>query len=244
MKKFSLTFITISMFITAFGQGNPNRYNAVNFNPNVDSIAEALVGLAMNNASIKNTENNASYNEYLYRKDKTMWFNTLILQANVNEYSINQGSLGGDPLKQSTQYPRYNIGLIVPVGIFFGNPKQTKADFYRYQSALDQVNMERQSVRREVLITYQEYLMNKKLIDLQQEVVHDYEVIYEKNNEKFTKGQITLESYNYSSMMYHNELTKQVTMMGAVKVAEAKLEALIGMNINDALNMLRQGQLR
>jgi outer membrane protein TolC len=213
------------------------KYKTTTYNPAVDSVAEGLVAMAMNNASILNAENFATQSKYLYKGSKTQWMNNIVLQGNLNEYSINQTN-STDPLKQSSQYPRYNIGVLVPIGMFVNSPKQVKADYYKYQSSVDQIAVEKQNVRRDVLIYYNDYIMNKRLLSLHQEIVNDWHIIHLKNEQKFTNGEITLEAFSNSTKTYTDELNRDLTLTDALKSAEARLEALIGMNVEDAIAMV------
>jgi outer membrane protein TolC len=235
MKYFIL--VLAATFCLATGRCQDDSRNSINFNVSVDSIAEALVGFAMNHPTIKSAEYLAGFFEYSYKESKTTWMNNIVAQGNLNEFSIKEGS-GSDALKQSSQYPRYNFGVSIPLGIFVNNPKATKAALLKYRSTVEQVNVERQNIRFQVLAAWQDYLMNKRLQHLQDEVVHDYEIIYIKNKDAFSKGQVTLDAFNYSSMMYHNELTKQITIESAVHVSEAKIESLIGMSLAEAFNQI------
>ena len=236
MKYFILTLTFIFVFSFAHSQAT-QKYNALNFNPAIDSIAEGLVALAMNNPSIRSAENFALYNQFSYKVSKTLWLNNITAVGNLNEFSLKQNSSSNQ--LQYAQYPRYNFGVIIPLGIFVNNPKQSRADYYRFQAAVNQIDVEKRSIRREVLINYQDFLMNIKLRDLQQQVLHDWEVIYAKNEEKFTKGEVSLESFTNTSKMYNDELDRQVGLSSALKTAEAKLEALIGMNVYDAIQQIR-----
>ncbi len=183
-----------------------------------DSIAEALVVLAMNNPSIKSAEFLSSQFKYLYKESKTTWMNNILLQGNLNEYSINQNT-NSDPLKQSTQYPRYNIGVLLPLGMFVNSPKQAKADYYKYQYTLQQVEVEKLNVRRDVLVNFHDYAMNKRLLSQHQELVNDWRVIHQKNEQKFTNGEISLDAFYNSTKTLTDEMIKEENLHDAMKVS-------------------------
>jgi len=231
MKKTMATLLSLLILFTGYSQ---SAYTTATYNPNVDSVAEALVALAMNNPSVRSSENFAQQYKYLYKVSKTTWLNNIVLQGNLNEYSF-QNTASTDPLKQSTQYPKYNFGVIVPIGIFINSPKQAKADYYKYQFAVEQVNVEKQNIRREVLINYQDYTMNRQLLSQYQQLVSDWGIIHKKNEQKFSNGEITLEAFYASTKTYTDELSKQSNINNALRTSEARLEALIGMNVEDAL---------
>ena len=230
------TLVLIGLLLCAGGYGQSQK-NASNYNQNVDSVAEALVAMAMNNPSIKTDMMLAQQFKYLYKASKTSWLNNIAIQGNVNEFSFKNSS-NSDPLKQSTQYPKYNFGVVIPFGMFINNPKQAKADYFKYQFAMEQVNVDRQNVRRDVLINWQDYKMNKKLLAQHEELVNDWRIIHQKNEQKFSNGEISLETFYNSTKTYTEELNKQETINSALRTTAAKLEALIGMNIEDALTQI------
>ena len=234
MKNCTLVLIGLLLCAGSYGQ---SQKNASNYNQNVDSVAEALVAMAMNNASIKTDMMLAQQFKYLYKASKTSWLNNIAIQGNVNEFSFKNSSTS-DPLKQSTQYPKYNFGVVIPFGIFINNPKQAKADYYKYQFAMEQVNVDRQNVRRDVLINWQDYKMNKNLLAQHEQLVNDWRIIHIKNEQKFSNGEISLETFYNSTKTYTEELNKQETINSALRTTAAKLEALIGMNIEDALTQI------
>ena len=236
MRRIIFTSLGIFVLFSAYAQNN--RYETTSFNPAVDSVAEALVALAMNNPTIRSSENFSNQYKYIYQKSKTAWLNNVVAQGNLNEYSIRDLSATSDPLKQSTQYPRYNIGVFVPLGIFVNNHKQTKSDYYKYQSTLDLVEFEKRNLRELVLTTYHDYAMNRDLIGLGHQMEQDWEIIYQGTEEKFKKGEISLDEFANAARIYNDQLNRQVTLRAALKNDEAKLENMIGMNVNDALNMI------
>jgi len=91
---------------------------------------------------------------------------------------------------------------------------------------------------------YEEYLMNKKLVAFQQEVVQDARVLFTKYEEKFQKGEVTLENYLIASKSKNTEEVRFLNVDRDLKASETQLEALIGMRLNDALEMIaaRQGR--
>jgi outer membrane protein TolC len=235
MRRLMLAFTCILFMIHAECQ---NKYQTETFNPKVDSIAEALVALAMNHPTIHSSENFALQFKYIYMRSKTAWLNTVVFQANANEFTI-KNLTASDPNKYNTLYPRYNVGLTVPLGIFVNNPKQTKSDYYKYKSTSDQIEAEKRNMREQVLDAYHSYVMNKQLLSLSQQLVHDWELIYLSNEDKFKKGEITLDVFYGTTRIYNDQLNRQITLTTTLQNDESKLENLIGMNINDALVMIK-----
>ena len=104
-----------------------------------DVIANGLAQIAMSNdATSKVGEANVKTAEYNYKAQKTAWLDQFRASGNLNEYTLKR-TAGVDPaiLPGRAFWPRYNFGVGIPFGIFTNQPKQTKAQFYRYQAELE-----------------------------------------------------------------------------------------------------------
>jgi len=238
MKIFFLNLFALLFAAGMYAQGGVS--DSLRFNPMVDSVAEKLVAMAMINARVSAAENAVSASEYEFKRSRTAFLNNIAIAGNLNEFSL-RSSAASDPLNQSTQYPRYNIGVVLPLGLFINNGKQTKASYYRYEVAADQARIEKQNIRKEVLIQYEDYLMNKQLLALQQSSLQDAKILLSRHEEKFAEGEITLEQYTATSKQYNAEKVRVVNLIRELKVIVAELEALIGMNIEVALDQISRG---
>jgi outer membrane protein TolC len=197
-------------------------------------MAEGLVSLAMNNPRIRYNADLAEQFNQLYRKSKISWLNAITIQGNLNEYSINENAA----TKAENLYPKYNFGLNIPLGFPWVTSRQTKSDYAKSQAMLEEVETERRNVRKEVLINYHDYIMNKRLLELQEQVISDWHIIYLKTEEKFRKGQVTLESFYGTTRIYNDELNKEVVLTASINNSAAEIEDLIGMNLGDAIQMI------
>ena len=236
------TFLSILFLITGFctfSQADSISISKTeSFNPRSDSVVERLVGMAMNNPRIGALEKVAIQNEYEYKRGKTAWLNNLQVAGNLNELSLKQQS-SSDPLLQVNQYPRYNIGVVIPMGLFINNGKQNKANYYRYQSLLETLEVEKQKIRKEVVLTYEDYNLQKQLLALQQVAIQDAKILLKKHEEDFENGKITLEQYTNTGKTYNTEQVKEVNILSNIRVIEAELEELIGMKITVALDVIK-----
>ncbi len=238
MKKFIL--IALNLFHLTWIHSQGVNSDTLRFNPLIDSVAEKLVDMAMLNARISSIENNAYASEYDYMRSRTTWLNNIVVSGNVNEFSL-KNEVAANPLNQSTQYPRYNIGVILPLGLFINNGKQTRANYYRYEAAIDQIKKEKQDIRREVLTSYENYLMNKRLLSVQQSLLQDAKILLSRHEEKFAEGQLTLEQYTNTSKQYYAEKVQVINLIRDLKIIVVELESLIGMNIEIALDQINRG---
>lgn len=218
-------------------QGQVPSKNASTFNMSVDSIAEKLVSLALNNPRIKISEKAVEASSWDYSRTKTAWANNFTFSANLNEYTIKQTFGADDPLGNRF-YPRYNFSTVIPLGLFVNNPKATKAARSRLNASLDAVNIEKQIIRKEVLTLYENYLMQKELLFLQQSLLLDAKKYYESQEQKFKTGKINFEAYLASSKAFNQEQVRELTLLKDIRVTEIQIEELIGMNLNDALQQM------
>lgn len=225
-----LAFGAVQGFAQADSLGAPMK---------MDTIVERLVAMAYENARLSSVENTAASAEYEWRRSKTAILNNIVVAGNLNEISLKQSGGSADPLKQSTQYPRYNIGVVLPLGIFINNGKTTKANYYRYEAMVDQINMEKQSIRREIQVAYDNYVLAKQLLILQDEVLSDAELLRKSQEERFRNEEISLEAYLASNKAFNLERVKKLNLQHEVTVLAAQLEQLIGMKIEDALSQIR-----
>ncbi len=203
---------SISSCLLLYGAHAQQRYETTTFNVTVDSVAEGLVALAMNNPRIRYNADLAEQFNQLYRKSKVGWLNAITIQGNLNEFSINENAA----IRSENLYPRYNFGLNVPLGFPWVTSRQTKSDYAKSQAMLEEVETERRNVRKEVLINYHEYTMNKRLLELQEQVISDWHIIYLKTEEKFRKGQVTLESFYGTTRIYNDELNQEVVLTASI----------------------------
>ena len=213
--------------------------DSLKFNPMIDSIAEKLVSMAMINPRISTIENTTDAADYDVRRSRTAWLNNIAVAGNLNEISLRQGGTV-DPLIQSTQYPRYNIGVVMPLGLFINNGKTTKSNYYKYEALNDQIRIEKQNIRKEVLNLYNDYLLNKQLLAIRQTILQDSKILLSRHEEKFVNGEITLELYTITSKQYNTDKTAVLSMIHEFKQTVTDLEALIGMNIEIALDQIHR----
>ncbi len=206
----------------------------------IDTVAEILVELAIANShQLKSAENLALSGKFNYSKSKTEWLDNITARGNLNEYTIDRKANN-----IVNQFPRYNFGIVIPLGIFVNAPKQAKVDYYSYQAKEEDVKTLKGFIRRNVLTLYQDYLMNLKLKNIQQQIVNDYKAISSGNESKFAAGQMTLEAFATSNMNYYNAVNKQAGIDRDMEVAKAGLEELIGLRLEDALFSIRAGHVK
>jgi len=199
----------------------------------------------MQNAQLSQAgEENVKAAEYNYKAQKTAWLDQFRASGNLNEFTLKR-TLGGNtqdiPLGRAF-WPRYNFGVGIPFGIFTNQPKQTKVQYYRYQAEVENVKTAKQNIGLQTMTLYYDYVRTQRLYELQEEAVQDARFAYEKTEEQFSKGQVTLESYTATSRRYNTERGTKVTLEHDLEVGKAQLEALLGMPLETALRQARSTQ--
>ena len=235
--KLILTAILFFFTVTVGAQGNDSL--------SVDAVAKGLADIAMNNSNInKVSEANVKAAEYNYKAQQTAWLDNFRASGNLNEFTLKRTI--GAPLDDNQLgrafWPRYNFGVGVPFGIFVNHPKQTKAQYYRYQAEVEQLNATKQNLGLETMTMYYNYVRTQRLYELQEEAVQDASFAFTKTEERFSKGEVDLEVYTVSSRRYNTERATKVSLERDLQVAKAQLEAVLGMPLQTALQQVRSGR--
>lgn len=230
MKKLIASILSV---LTLYGAQAQQTYETQSFNMAVDSTAEYLVSLAMTNPRIRYNQDLAEQFYWIYKRSQIGWLDAILIQGNLNEYSLN--AKNNAALEQASLYPKYNFGVNIPLGFPWVTTRQIKSDAAKSQAMADQVEVEKRAVRKEVITNWQNYLMNKHLLALEEQVISDWHIIYLKSEDKFRKGEVTLESFYSTTRIYNDELNKEVTLTAQINNSAAAVEELIGMNLGDAL---------
>lgn len=229
-----LTAILFFFTATVWAQGGDSL--------SVDAVAKGLADIAMNNTNAnKAAEANVKVAEYNYKAQQTAWLDNFRASGNLNEFTLGR-TLGDDRYPGRAFYPRYNFGVGFPLGIFVNHPKQTKAQYYRYQAEVEQLNAAKQNLGLETMTLYYNYVRTQRLYELQEEAVQDASFAFTKTEERFSKGEVDLEVYTATSRRHNTERATKVTLERDLQVAKAQLEAVLGMPLETALQQVRSGR--
>ncbi|MET0298133.1 MAG: TolC family protein [Flavitalea sp.] len=237
--KTALTIITLCLLSLGVTGQNLAKQRARLLDSTTDHVAEYLVELAMKNSQIASSENMSKQLDFTYRRAKTAYLDNLFVAGNLNEYSIKKDGQN-DPLRGATQFPRYNIGVRIPIGMFINNPKETDAAYHRYQASIDDTKTIKSGIRKQVLVLYEGYKMTREMLTLQQEVVQDSKVLATRIEERFEKGEASLEVYTAATKGYNAERARIITLTHELEIAEAQIEELIGVKLEKALQEARK----
>lgn len=227
MKKLFLMAAASCLFIISHAQtSNP----AFNGNWDNDPIAQRLVALALQNADIKISDLKIEEAKSQVWLAKTGWMNIASVSGNLNEFSIN-------PPKGITNiyYPKYNLGVTIPLGYFITNANLVKNSRREEQIVKYQKENQQETIKNEVLSKYEDYLMYKQQLDLQSQVTENQYNSYLQTQQKFQSGQVGMDEYNSALKEYNAELTTKITLQHDLNVAQLDLEKLIKVPLQSVL---------
>lgn len=241
MKKIVLNTFFLFIISSVFSQTTAELLKSRSPKLAVDSIAEALADLAIENPEIDGALADLKSAEYSWKASRFTVLNSIEATGNLNEYTLKGNKQVIDPNNPNASgiiYPRYNFGIRLSLGDLFNSPKTSKSNYYRMISEQEKVKKVKQDIRKEVITAYQELALAQQLLVLEEESMQDETVVFSKSEEKFKKGEITFEAYTSAARLFNSEKVKYITQIKDAKVKQATLEALIGMPLQNALDHL------
>jgi len=198
----------------------------------VTDVREKLIQLAMQNPNFEVADRYVAIGKAQVKKAKSSWLNIVSLNANLNEFSITPptGLAGG-----ALYYPRYNIGANIPLDVFSSKSNDIKVAKQNLGIAEAQKNQKFREIKAEVLTKYEDYLMYKLKLDLQNQVTQDSYLIYMQAEKDFSDGIIKQEDYNKASRIYADEKVKAAELQHNFNISKIELEKIVGVPIESVL---------
>lgn len=196
-------------------------------------LSEKLVQLAWKNlpenAILYKQLDNA---EYQLKLERWGWLNNISLSSNFNEFSINPP----EELEGNIFFPRYNISAAISLGTFITSPTSVKVAKKNKEIAENQIKSQKIKLRAAVLAAYQNYITAEKLYQISFQSAEDEYSRYLFQEEKFKKGELSLEEYNSANDKYSNAQVAKINAENAYLNAKFILESFIGINLEDVEN--------
>ena len=213
----------------------PNTIQTGSNDKDTDSLIKAkLIGLASNNPNILMADASVKIAQSNFVTAKNSWLGALNVSSNVNEFVIDGTRING--LSASTYYPKYNIGLSVPLDIF-SKTKGAKAVATQDVIIAKAMKDERfRIIKEEVLTRYENYKQQKELTRLQKIMTEEDNDFYVSAQKSYADGTIQLNEMNKSYQTYIISQTKLVGAQHDLNVAIIQLESMIGVPIDQALS--------
>jgi outer membrane protein TolC len=202
--------------------------------PAITDIREKLVQLALQNPNYEIADRRVAIAEYQVKKAKGSWLNPIILQGNINEFSIeHQKTTNG--INPASFYPKYNIGANIPLDVFSAKKNDVKIARENLSIAQAEKNQHFREIKAQVLTKYEDYLLCQERLDFQSQVTQDARTAYLASEKDFQEGAIKQDEYNKSYRGYTDEKVRQFEYQRNYNVIKLELEAMIGISMDDLM---------
>jgi outer membrane protein TolC len=172
--------------------------------------------------------------EYELQKSKNAWLGAVSTQININELSISEPLVNHGPAN-NTLYPRWNVGLNLPLDFVSNKKNDKKIAGENLLIAQAQKNEMYRKLRADVLSAYEDYLMFKEQLDLQARVTQDQSSILIAKEQDYKDGLINSEEYNKYFAAASAERSKLATARRNLNTSKITIEALIGIPLEQAI---------
>jgi len=230
-----LVAIIVLMLITVYVKAQQVDYNTIILPGSAKGIdfEEVLVRLAwQNNPQNEILKERLAVAESELIQARWKWLEQIRVTGNLNEFTINPTPENAD---RAAFFPRYNISAYFTLGNFVFDPQEAKLKRHERSIAEESINGQKLALRAEVLRRYQIYLTDQELLRIQGENVTNVQSMYQLAEQKFSRGEITLENFNSVSDRYNAEKMKMANYESSIKISKINLEELIGVNLEDVI---------
>jgi len=210
-------------------QNNANQSSS-NYNEidKEEQVKTNLIKLAFKNAGLAIADANIEIAEIGRKRAKSSILNAVRIDGNVNEFVINGST-------SAAFYPKYNLGLSLPLDIFAKNKAEKEnANQMILISKFQKIQLEA-NIKSKVLSQYETYKEKKALVDLQKIAMDDNLAAYERAQIEYKDNNITLEELNDIYKVTIMEKAILVTKEKELRIAIIEIEELIGIPLQKVL---------
>lgn len=195
---------------------------------NEQEIKDRLVRLAQKNPAF--TADDAAIEIAVLNRQKanSSWLSSVTLGGNINEFVVNN-------TPAANFYPKYNLGVLVPLDIYSRNKNERKVGDQNIIIANAAKEQRLNEIKAETLIRYENYKEQKELVNLEKVSVDNNYSDYLAAQNNYADGTITVDVLNKIYGGYVLEQFKLVTLKKQLNVAIIQLEEIIGVSLSQAL---------
>lgn len=229
----SIILIFLATALTVSAQ-NKTLPSAPSKDVSAEDIQEKLVQLAYENPDLKVRVYEKQRAEYELNKAKGNWLNYVTLSANFNDVTLGRFKNSGD-YRAQVYYPLWNVGVNVPLGSLVGKGSDVKVAKANVNIASAQEESAKRQIKAMVLSKYHDYLMNKQLLAMQNEITEDDFAAFTQAESKLAAGSISYESYTSASQLYNNDRTKKLNLERDLANVKLEIEELIGVKLETVI---------
>ncbi|HEV8082494.1 MAG TPA: TolC family protein [Chitinophagaceae bacterium] len=195
---------------------------------NEQEIKNRLVRLALKNPVFTSDDAAIEIAVLNRKKANSSWLNTVSIGGNINEFVINNSPAG-------VFYPKYNLGLFVPLDIYSRNKNERKVGDQNIIIANAAKDQRINEIKAETLTRYENYKEQKELVNLEKVSVDNNYSDYLAAQTNYADGSVTVDVLNKIYQGYILEQFKLVTLKKQLNVAIIQLEEIIGIPLSKAL---------
>jgi outer membrane protein TolC len=186
-----------------------------------DLIKEKLIVLALNNPQVKAVDATIIIAEIARNKANSSLLSSVSVGANLNEFALSNS-------KTASLYPKYNLGLAIPMDIFAKSKAEKKTANQNIVINKYQKQQIETFLKAKVLVQYEVYKEKKELLQFQKRSMEDDIAAYEKAQKDFKDEVITLEELNKIYKVSIGERGLLVSKEKDLNIATIQLEEIIG----------------
>ena len=223
---FIITVVLLVQVSSGYAQSNTSNL----FRQDTTSaIEERLVQLAWQGPEVERVAHQSKIDEYELKATQNMWMNLMAFNINYNEFTFSKNTPGATYV-----YPRYNLGITIPLGTLFSRTAVRSA---KENVDIGKNNMEliKRTLRQEVLTAYKQYMSFGQLIAIQSEMMNDVKTQLAQIEEKFRSGTISIDAYNNAQKNNNLEAAALVNLKLEQDLKKLELEKLIGVRLESVL---------
>jgi len=236
--KYFFSFMILIFSLKGSSQSFADSITYVGFNLQ-DAIAEKLSNFAINNLQVKLVNKDVDIADQEINKSKALWLNHITVAGNLNEFSL-RNTLSNTIIitPQYSFFPRYNIGLSLPLGFIKTHIAENKIARLNKEKLTDQKEKTLSELKIQIKTQFQIYLTNKYLLAIHESTLQDDKILFERVQVQFENNQIDLEIYSVAAKKFAEQLTKKISLLRDVNSSKYLLDGLIGMDLNEALRQI------
>lgn len=229
MKRLPLFLVVLVPFLS---NAQSVDYNKIIVTDQISEISfeERLIQLAWrNHPSNKVVTQRVDMAQTQRAQARWSWLDNIYLEGNYNEFT---GKDDVDDIARAF-YPRYNIGVRLPLSTFAQTPLNAKVANDRLLMTEYEVNQKKLEVRQDVLLAVERLKERFKIIKLRERIQEDYFLMYQSTEKKFRAGEISLDDYRSTSQAYYLKEEEIIQARSLFNQQRIALEAMIGLELKD-----------
>jgi outer membrane protein TolC len=197
------------------------------------AIENRLVELTLKGPEFDASVHQGKIAELELRRARTSWLNLLTISTNYNDQTF------AKPVTASGQatyvYPKYFIGITIPLGIFFSQGNQVKAARESIAHSKDQQEILARTLKTQVLTKYKQYKFYAAQIQMESELSNDVVVNSTQAEQSFRQGKITVDAYILAQRAKNEETVKIMNLQLQQDLIRLDIESMIGVSLDSVL---------